>query len=134
LILPEAFLATDEILLRTTRLVRDLQIDEQAVARTLDAYGTFAASERLLMELVKAGADRQAMHEAIRSHSMAAWKEVVEGMPNPLPDLLSADSQVTTYLSPKLVRSLLNAADYIGNAPERARHVAEQLKRVGERD
>jgi adenylosuccinate lyase len=128
LILPQAFLASDEMLSRATRLVRDLRIDEEAVARTLDAYGTFAASERLLMELVKAGADRQAMHEVIRSHSMAAWAALTGGQPNPLPDRLSADPQVTAYLPPDRVRSLLHAADYVGDAPERARQMAQRLR------
>jgi adenylosuccinate lyase len=128
LILPQAFLASDEMLARATRLIGDLRVDEEAVARTLAAYGTFAASERLLMELVKAGADRQAMHEVIRSHSMAAWAAVTSGQPNPLPDHLSADPQVTAYLSPDRVRSLLHAADYVGDAPERARQMAQRLR------
>jgi adenylosuccinate lyase len=128
LILPQAFLASDEMLSRATRLMRDLRIDQEAVARTLDAYGTFAASERLLMELVKAGADRQAMHEVIRSHSMAAWAALTGGQPNPLPDRLCADPQVTAYLSPDRVRSLLHAADYVGDAPQRARQMAHKLR------
>lgn len=128
LILPQAFLATDELLSRATRLIRELQIDTQAVARNLEAYGTFAASERLLMELVKAGADRQAMHELIRSHSMAAWAMVTSGQPNPLPDYLSADPRVTAYLSPDRIRSLLQAAGYVGDAPERAREMAKRLR------
>jgi adenylosuccinate lyase len=100
------------------------------VARTLDAYGTFAASERLLMELVKAGADRQAMHKIIRSHSMAAWAALADGQPNPLADRLSADRQVMAYLAPERVRTLLNAADYVGDAPERARYMAEWISSI----
>jgi adenylosuccinate lyase len=130
LILPQAFLAADEMLARATRLIRDLHIDPEAVARTLATYGTFAASERLLMELVKAGADRQAMHELIRSHSMAAWRAVAGGQPNPLLDRLSADPRVTAYLEPERVRSLLKADDYVGDAPERARQMAERLRMV----
>jgi adenylosuccinate lyase len=128
LILPQAFLAADEMLRRATALIRDLQIDPEAVARTLATYGTFAASERLLMELVKAGADRQAMHELVRSHSMAAWRAVAGGQPNPLLDRLSADPQVTDYLEPERVRSLLKAGGYVGDAPERARQMAERLR------
>jgi len=129
LILPGAFLAADEILARATQLIRELRVDEGAVARTLETYGTFAASERLLMELVKAGADRQAMHEVIRAHSMAAWETMSGGAPNPLPERLSADPQVTTYLSPERVRGLLDATDYVGDAPERAREMAGQISK-----
>jgi len=130
LILPQAFLAADEMLRRAAQLIRDLHIDPEAVARTLATYGTFAASERLLMELVKAGADRQAMHELVRSHSMAAWRAVAGGQPNPLIDRLSADPQVTAYLEPERVRSLLKADGYVGDAPERARQMAERLRMV----
>ncbi len=128
LILPQVFLATDEMLSRATRLIRNLQIDEDVVARTLATYGTFAATERLLMELVKAGADRQAMHEVIRSHSIASWNAVARRQPNPLPDWLSADPELTAYLAPEQVRSLLNAADYVGDAPGRARKMAMQIR------
>jgi adenylosuccinate lyase len=127
LILPEAFLATDEILRRATRLVCDLQIDETAVARNLDKFSPFAACEGLLMELVKAGADRQVMHEVIRAHSMEAWKVVAGSRPNPLADWLSADPQITGYLPPDQVRSLFYVDDYLGDAPERARHLADQI-------
>jgi adenylosuccinate lyase len=129
-ILPQAFLAIDEMLGRATRMARDLQINEEAVARTLETYGIFAASERLLMELVKAGADRQAMHEIIRSHSMLAWKEVTNGQANPLPHKLSSDPAVTGYLPPHQVRLLLDASRYVGDAPQRARDMAEEIRRA----
>jgi adenylosuccinate lyase len=131
LILPGAFLTADELLSRATRLVRDLHVDEEAVARTLETYGTFAASERLLMELVKTGADREVMHEVIRSHSMAAWETVRGGGANPLPDRLSADPQVAAYLPPERVRALLDAADYVGDAAQRAREMAEGIRESG---
>ena len=128
LILPNAFLVADELLSRATHLIQDLRVDEEAVARTLGTYGTFAASERLLMELVKAGADRQVMHEVIRSHSMAAWESMRGGGPNPLSDRLSADPQVTAYLPPERVRALLDATDYVGDAPQRARGMAKGIR------
>jgi len=128
--LPQAFLAVDEMLSRALRLVRNLRIDEGASARILHAYGTFASTERLLMELVKAGADRQQMHEIIRTHSMHAWEAVQRGDDNPLPRLLSEDTAITAYLPPQRVRALLNAADYVGNAPARARSMARHLLEV----
>jgi adenylosuccinate lyase len=127
MILPQAFLAVDEMLMRALRLVRDLHIDTQASARVLQAYGTFAATERLLMELVKAGADRQYMHEVIRGHSMRAWEALQRGEENPLTRLLSEDSRITAYLSPERVCDLLDAANYIGDAPARARALARHL-------
>jgi len=131
---PTAFLATDEILRRATRLISDMQVDEAAMARNLEKYGTFAATERVLMTAVKFGADRQEMHEIIRQHSLAAWPEVVAGRPNPLPEYLSTDDRVTRYLDPAQVVTLLDASNYVGDAPERARQLAVQIRlEMGER-
>jgi adenylosuccinate lyase len=110
------------------RLVRGLQVNERAVAVNLVRYGVFAATERLLMELSKAGADRQVMHERIRRHSMAAWEQVQAGRPNPLEDLLSGDPEVLHYLRATRVRALLDASGYVGDAPERARSLAAQIR------
>ncbi len=125
--LPQAFLAVDEMLLRTLRLVRELHIDPEASARLLRAYGTFAATERLLMELVKSGADRQHMHEIIRKHSMRAWEALQRGEKNPLTQLLSEDSTITSHLSSERVRTLLDATHYVGDAPARARALARYI-------
>ena len=129
LILPGAFLATDEMLLRAARLVQGLVLDREAIERNLTAYGTFAATERLLMELVKAGADRQAMHEVLREHSMVAWEAVRRGQPNPLPDRLAADPRLTAHLPPDRIRALLDATGYVGDAAERARALAGEMRR-----
>ncbi|MGQ9502754.1 MAG: adenylosuccinate lyase [Anaerolineae bacterium] len=126
-ILPQAFLAVDEMLLRALRLVRELHIDPEASVRLLHTYGTFAATERLLMELAKAGADRQHMHEVIRGHSMRAWEALRRGEENPLTRLLSEDSAITAYFPPERIHTLLDATHYIGDAPARARTLARHL-------
>ena len=129
LILPTAFLATEEILLRGARLVRGLVINHDAIARNLVAYGTFAASERLMMELVKAGGDRQQIHEIIRSHSMSAWEKVRAGRANPLPELLAKDEHLQAYLPGERIRALLDAAEYVGDSPVRARTLAVEIRK-----
>jgi adenylosuccinate lyase len=132
LILPQAFLIADELLRRAQRILSGLVIHEAVVARNLAVYGTFAATERLLMELVKAGADRQEMHEVIRRHSMAAWE--VLGLdastPNPLAGLLSSDPTVLAYLRAGQVLALLEATDYVGDAPDRAKGLAHRIREV----
>ena len=128
LILPEAFLATDEMLLSARRIVAGLAVNEGAVARNLAIYGSFAATERLLMALVRAGADRQAMHERIRVHSMAAWAAVERGEANPLADLLCADGAIMAHLSPAQVRETLDARGYVGDAPHRCPAFLEELR------
>ncbi|MCS7281968.1 MAG: adenylosuccinate lyase [Anaerolineae bacterium] len=127
-ILPNAFLATDEMLRRALRLVRGLALDRTAAERNLALWGTFAATEQLLMELVRAGADRQRMHEVLREHSMAAWEAVRRGEPNPLADSLAEDERIRAYLSPEQVRALMDAGGYVGNAPRRARALAAEIR------
>jgi adenylosuccinate lyase len=113
--------------------VGGLNIHEGAIARNLDAYGVFAATERLLMELVRNGADRQEMHEVIRRHAMAAWQAVWAGEPNPLADRLAKDSGVLDYVDVRDVRGLLDASGHVGDAPERARRMAIAIRRhIGE--
>lgn len=127
-ILPEAFLITDELLTRTTRLIKGLQLDEGAIDRNLETYGVFAATERLLMEAVRSGGDRQQLHEIIREHSLAAWGALKNNQPNPLVGLLSSDPQIVTLVTPERVRVLLQAHEHIGDAPERARTLAWSIR------
>lgn len=128
LILPEAFLTTDEILGRARRIIAGLRIDEAAIARNLSVYGTFAATERVLMEAGRAGGDRQALHEVIREHSLTAWDALRRGDPNPLPELLAADARITQYVAAESVAGLLDASGHIGDAPARARVIAGQVR------
>lgn len=133
--LPEAFLAVDEMLAVALRIVQDLRVDEAQVARAMRIYGPFAATERLLMAVAKAGANRQEMHERIREHALAAWAKVSAGEPNPLIASLCADAQIARYISPEAVRALLDASDYVGDAPQRARDLAwAALRRIGDGD
>jgi adenylosuccinate lyase len=127
-VFPVLFLSIDEMLLVARRLISGLRIDEAATARTLARYGTFAAIERLLMELVKAGASRQDMHHVLRDHSMTAWQAIAEGGPNPLVGALSGDPAITAFLSTDRVVALLDAAGYVGDAPARARELAKAIR------
>ena len=104
-----------------TRLITGLRVDRDASARLLAAYGPFAATERMMMELVKAGGDRQALHEVIREHAMTAWVEVRAGRPNPLVEALCADPRMTQYATRDSLLAWLDASDYVGDAPQRAR-------------
>ncbi len=119
LFMPEAFLAVDEMLLKALRLVSGMVVDETAVARNLARFGPFAATERLLMALVVAGADRQEAHEWIRQAALMARQAVEKGEDNPLTGLLISDGRITKYLNPAEIKGSLDAGQYIGTAPER---------------
>lgn len=127
-VLPTAFLASDELLRRMKRLLNGLIVDEYGVRRNLDIYGTFAATERLLMEAVRSGGNRQELHEVIRENSLAAWAAIQSGQPNPLVDLLANDQRLTSLLDPDAIKALLNVDDYVGDAPQRARQIAIQIR------
>ncbi len=127
-VLPEAFLITDELLKRARRLLSNLNVDDRAIERNMQIYGTFAATERLLMAAVRAGGDRQDLHETIRQHSLHAWDAVQRGDPNPLAETLPADDDITALLDKKTARQLLDASTYVGDAPQRARQLADAIR------
>ena len=126
--LPEAFLATDEILHRAQRILADMQINRAAMARNLATYGPFAATETLLMELVARGADRQEMHEVIREHSMSAWLAVESNADNHLVDSLASDPRLRRYLGPGRTRQILKDGINMGDAPDRCREFVSTLR------
>jgi adenylosuccinate lyase len=127
-ILPEAFLATEEMLRVMTGITGGLDVDEAGIAANLARFGAFSASERVLMALVAAGADRQVMHEKIREHSRKAWEALREGRPNPLIEYLAADMEMLKHMQPAKIRELMDASAYVGTAPRRAREMAKRIK------
>jgi adenylosuccinate lyase len=126
-LLPEAFLICDELLRVATRLVNGLKVNAQAVQRNLAAYAPFAGTERLLMALVKAGADRQTMHETLRELAMQAWQVVQSGQPNPLAQLAQGQAEFLHYLPAERIQALMNVEGYTGIAAQRALQTAEQI-------
>jgi adenylosuccinate lyase len=128
LMLPEAFLLMDEALIRAERLIGGLHIWPVAVARNLADYGVFAATERVLMAAVKAGGDRQYLHEVIREHSMAAWAARQTGEPNLLAARLAADARLTEWVDATALPDLLDVTGHVGDAPERTRRLAQIIR------
>lgn len=126
-VLPQAFLVTDEILKRATRLISGLVFNMERIQHNLDVYGAFAATERVLMEATKKGGNRQELHEVIRQHSLVAWQAIQKGNPNPLRDNIVSEKAITTYLQPDEIQELLQADTYVGDAPNRARMLVEKI-------
>ena len=116
LFLPQAFIAMDEILMTAKKVVVGMNIHEAAIRRNLDSYGVFAATERLLMELGRRGADRQVMHEVIRTQSLKAWECVQNGKANPLSELLCSEASILAYMDKDEIARCLDASDYYGDA------------------
>jgi len=127
-LLPESFLIADELLSVVDPILHGLEVNESAMQRNLMIYGPFAASERVLMALSKAGADRQAMHERLREASMTAWNAVSQGCANPLAELLAADPVFSGYLGIGEIQALMDASHHLGDAPQRARQLAQTIR------
>jgi adenylosuccinate lyase len=129
ILLPESFLTADELLRTASSILSKLHVDESAIARNMAIYGPFAATERVLMGLVKSGADRQAMHERIRTNSMQAWEVVRRGEENPLVTLMCLDGVLTEYMTEQEIRVLMDARSHVGDAPERAHRMAKIIRK-----
>ncbi len=126
--IPESFLATDEILKVATELVKGLVIFEKSIKRNLEKYGPFAATETLMMEAVKNGADRQKIHEAIREIAMESWNTINDGKINPLVEMLKRDKIITKFVRPDKISLLLDPAKHIGLAPKRCLMFLKELQ------
>ncbi len=126
-ILPEALLCADEIISLAAKVVDGLRVDERRIAHNLRTYGPFAGTESIMMEAVRAGGDRQALHESIRSAAMDAWSALSRGEDNPLAQTLSGDATLAALVDPAQIRRLLDPIGHIGTAPQRARALADRI-------
>lgn len=126
-ILPEALLCADEILQLALKVVDGLRVDGRRIAQNLRAYGPFAGTEAVMMEAARAGGDRQALHERLRSAAMTSWDEIAQGRDNPLGRLLAEDRELTAWIDPAEIRRMLEPSKHIGTAPARARELAARI-------
>ena len=117
LVLPEAFLAVDAILILAENIARGLEVREEVVQRHVREQMPFMATERWLMLGVEAGGDRQALHEVVRKHSLAAAEQAAKGMPNDLMDRLGKDPAFKK-LDAATLQAELDPARYVGRSPQ----------------
>jgi adenylosuccinate lyase len=127
-ILPEAFLACDELIAASRKIVDGFVFDEGSAKKTFARYAPFACTERVLMAMAKAGADRQETHEHLRIHALASWEAIRRGEANPLAERLSSDGFFTDRLGAGAIPTLMDARDYLGDAALRARDFALILR------
>jgi adenylosuccinate lyase len=113
----EAFLATDGILELYMNVSKGLVVYPKVIEAHLMAELPFMATENIMMDAVKAGGDRQELHERIRVHSMAAGKVVKEeGKPNDLLDRIAADPAFN--VTREDLDRVMKPENYVGRAPE----------------
>ena len=115
LVLPQAFLATDAVLILYQNVASGLVVYPKLIAAHLEAELPFMATEDILMAAVAAGGDRQALHERIRRHSQAAAAVVKqEGGHNDLLERLSGDEAFARVD----LAAVLDPAQFVGRAPQ----------------
>ncbi|MDR0916281.1 MAG: adenylosuccinate lyase, partial [Oscillospiraceae bacterium] len=132
---PEAFLAVDAILGIYQNVAAGIQVYPKVIERHILEELPFMATENIMMRAVKAGGNRQELHEAIRVHSVAAGAVVKEqGLPNDLVTRIAADPRFA--LTESEIRAELVPERFIGRAPEQvteflAEHVRPALAKYG---
>jgi len=130
LVLPQAFLAADAVLILCQNVTAGLVVYPKVITANLQAELPFMATENILMAAVAAGGDRQDLHERIRRHSQAAAAVVKEqGRPNDLMDRLAGDP---AFAGVDLAAALA-PSQYVGRAPQQVEEfiveVVEPIRR-----
>ncbi len=115
--IPEGFLAIDGILDLCLNVVDGLVVYPKVIEKRLMSELPFMATENIMMDAVKAGGDRQELHERIRELSMEAGKNVKEkGLDNNLLELIAADPAFNLTLEE--LQKTMDPARYTGRAKE----------------
>ena len=127
---PEAFLAIDGILSLYLNIVDGLVVYPKVIEKRLMSELPFMATENIMMDAVKAGGDRQELHEAIRELSMLAGKNVKEnGLDNNLLELIAADERFNLTLED--LKKTMDPTKYTGRSKEQVEEfLAEVIKPI----
>ncbi|MED6334100.1 MAG: adenylosuccinate lyase [Planctomycetota bacterium] len=115
-VLSELFLATDAVLGLYLNVSSGMVVHPELVRRNLEQELPFLASEALMMEAVKAGCDRQDVHEAVRQASFEAARSITQGGENDLRERL-AEAPILQPVAGR-IDAILDPARFIGRAPE----------------
>lgn len=116
LTIPQAFLAVDAILLIWNNIMNGIVVYENRIHKHIMEELPFMATEYIIMEEVKAGGDRQEIHEIIRVHSMEASKKVkIEGKENDLIERIMNDDSLK--LDKSKLQEVLDPKNFIGFSP-----------------
>ena len=123
---PEGFLAVDGILDLYLNVVDGLVVYPKVIEKHLMAELPFMATENIMMDAVKAGGDRQELHERIRELSMEAGKNVkVNGQDNNLLELIAADPAFGLSLDE--LKKTMDPSRYVGRAPKQVEEFLEEV-------
>lgn len=123
---PEGFLAVDGILDLYLNVVDGLVVYPKVIEKHLMAELPFMATENIMMDAVKAGGDRQELHERIRELSMEAGRNVKEkGLDNNLLELIAADPAFNLSLDE--LKKTMDPSRYVGRSPKQVEEFLEEV-------
>ena len=122
--IPEAFLATDAILELLLGIMKGIKVNGGVIKRSLEKELPFMATENILMECVKRGGNRQAIHEILRKHSVETAKEIKEGGENNLLERLIIDENIP--LDRQELTEIVTCGHFTGRASEQVSEFLEQ--------
>lgn len=127
--IPEGFLAVDGILDLYLNIVDGLVVYPKVIEKRLMAELPFMATENIMMDAVKAGGDRQELHEEIRKLSMEAGVHVKqEGRDNDLLELIAADEKFAQYdISLSSLQAAMEPSKYVGRSKEQVEEFLEEV-------
>ena len=126
--IPEGFLAVDGILDLYLNVVDGLVVYPKVIEKRLMSELPFMATENIMMDAVKAGGDRQELHERIRELSMEAGRNVkAEGKDNNLLELIAADPAVNLTLEE--LKKTMDPKKYVGRAPQQVEEFLDEVIR-----
>ena len=129
-VLPEIFLATEQIVDVGTKVLQGLIVNKENIKANLEKFASFAATEAILMEASKKGADRQKLYQSLREICMSAWNQMTEGKENPMERMLLENKDLKKYLKEDEIKKLLNVKSHIGNALEKALTLVREIKKI----
>lgn len=123
IILPEAFLATDEILLTSIKITRNLQVNEAAIQHNLISVAAISSTEKLMLLAVQRGANRLEVHERLRSYTTKNRLET-----ETFHQVILQDEYLKQYLFQEDLQESMKIESHTGIATKRALEFARLIK------
>jgi len=128
IIMAEAFLGVDQILITAEKIISGLVVNEKRIKKNLTKFAPFVATEIIMMEAVKNGGNRQEIHEILREISMIAWEKIQSEKKNPMLQLILKNKIIKKYLKGDKILKLMDVENHIGNAKDKSLKLAKLIR------
>jgi len=127
--LPTLFIAIDDVITKCTAIVTGLQINLPAVLENNRRYHAIAMTEKLLLVCVTKGANRQQLHEHLRTLCSELFESHLAGEARDIQALIKADELISSYVTHTDIDAIFSSQSYIGNCKERCQELTQLVRR-----